>query len=87
MTKAEPDTLQAWYAHVRNMHRNKRLAGFAGCAVAIGLLMYAKFTPGAPAWMTGLGLGLAGVSFALFIFVMIDRLRWVKANPYKGPTS
>jgi hypothetical protein len=86
MTKQEPETLQAWYAHVRSMHRNKRLAGFAGCAVAIGLLMYGKFTPGAPPWMTGAGLALAGISFALFIFVMFDRLRWVNKHPYKGPT-
>jgi hypothetical protein len=87
MTSAEPETLQAWYAHVRNMHRNKRLGGLAGCAVAIGILMYAKFTPDAPPWMIGLGLAIAGVSFITFIYVFVARLRWVNKHPYKGPVK
>lgn len=85
MTDQPPDSLQAWYAHVRNMHRWKRTAGFAGCAIAIGVLMWGKFQPDAPAWMVPVGVAIAGASFLVFIYVMVDRLRWVKKNPYKGP--
>ena len=87
MTPSEPETLQAWYAHVRNMHRWKRMGGLAGCAIAIGILMWAKFTPGSPAWMFMLGFAVAGASFAVFIYVLVDRLRWVNTHPYKPSGS
>jgi hypothetical protein len=87
MTSPEPETLQAWYAHVRNMHRWKRMGALAGCAIAIGLLMWAKFTPGSPMWMLALGFAVAGASFVTFIFVLADRLRWVKSHPYKPSGS
>lgn len=77
----------AWINKVRGLHRNKRMIGFAGIIAGAGMLMWWKMTPHAPEWAMWGGVGILGVSWLLFIFVIFDRWRYVKKNPYKpiGP--
>ncbi len=84
--EADPERSErlAWIAKVRGLHRNKRMAGFAGTMAGAGILLWWKFTPAAPEWAMWAGGGLLVASWALFIYVIVDRYRWVKQNPYKA---
>jgi hypothetical protein len=74
----------AWITKVRGMHRYKRFAGFIGCILGAAVLLWAKYSPDqAPAWAMPVGFAVVGVCWLLFVFVIWDRWRWVRANPYK----
>jgi hypothetical protein len=72
-----------WITHVRRLHRNKRLLGFAGIVLGASMLMWWKLDSTAPEWAFWGGLGILGASWVLFIFVIAARWKWVKDNPYK----
>ena len=74
---------QAWIKKVRELHRNKRMAGFAGIMAGAGILLWWKYTPVAPDWAMWVGGGLLVLSWAVFIHVIVDRYKWVKKNPYR----
>ena len=79
-----PDDQFAWLARVRAMHRFKRMIGMMGCLLGALLMLYGRFRPEiAPAWALPAGLVIVGCSWALFAWVVFDRWRWVKANPYR----
>lgn len=82
-TDEEQKRRVAWITRVRNMHRNKRLLGLAGIILGAALVMWARLSPEAPSWTLVSGFTLLGVSWVVFIFVIFDRWRWVKKNPYK----
>lgn len=73
----------AWITKVRNMHRNKRMIGLAGIILGAALVAWSRFTPDAPSWALTAGFTVLGVSWALFIYVIVHRWLWVKRNPYK----
>jgi hypothetical protein len=73
----------AWIAKVRGLHRNKRMIGFAGIIAGAGMLMWWKMTPGAPDWAMLAGGGILALSWLVFVYVIFDRWRFVKNNPYK----
>jgi hypothetical protein len=74
----------AWITKVRTMHRTKRMLGFAGIILGAALVMWARLSPDqAPAWAPMAGYGVLAVSWLLFIYVIVDRWRWVKKNPYR----
>jgi predicted phage tail protein len=73
----------AWITRVRNMHQNKRMVGLAGIILGAALVAWSRFTPDAPPWALATGFTVLGVSWALFIYVIVDRWLWVKRNPYK----
>jgi type IV secretory pathway TraG/TraD family ATPase VirD4 len=75
----------AWFKRVRGMHRNKRMLGFAGIMLGAGILLWWKFDAAAPQWALWTGLAVLLASWAVFVFVILARWRWVKANPYQGP--
>lgn len=73
-----------WVTQLRAMHRTKRLIGMLGCLAGVLLMLFGRFRPDiAPSWMLPAGLVVVGLSWALFAWVIYDRWRWVKANPYK----
>ena len=74
---------QAWIKKVRELHRNKRMIGFAGIIAGAGILLWWKYTPGAADWAMWAGGGLLVFSWAVFIYVIVDRYNWVKKNPYR----
>lgn len=80
---AEKERLQAWYDKVKKMHRWKRFAGIVGCCIAVIILLLGKYTDNPPTWAIPVGLVVAGLSWALFIYIIVDRWLWVKRNPYK----
>lgn len=81
---AEHERRVAWITRVRTMHRNKRLLGLAGILLGASLVAWARFSPGqAPQWALTAGFAVLGVSWLVFIYVIVDRWRWVKKNPYK----
>jgi hypothetical protein len=73
----------AWITKVRSLHRSKRLIGFAGIILGASMLLWWKFTPTAPDWSMWGGIAALAVSWILFIYVIWDRWRWVRNNPYK----
>jgi hypothetical protein len=73
----------AWVTKVRNMHRNKRMLGLAGIILGASLVAWSRFTLDAPQWALPAGFTVLGLSWVVFIYVIFDRWRWVKKNPYK----
>jgi drug/metabolite transporter (DMT)-like permease len=74
----------AWLTRVRGLHRWKRLLCVFGCLAGAVLMLLGRFKPEtAPPWALPAGLVVVVLSWALFGWVMYDRWRWVKANPYK----
>ena len=83
---ADPETRRRmdWVAKVRTMHRNKRMLGFAGIILGAGMVGWARLSPNqAPPWALYAGFVILAVSWIVFIYVIVDRMRWVKNNPYK----
>lgn len=78
----ERDDRIAWLTRVRRLHRNKRIIGFAGIVLGTCMLMWWKFDASVPQWGLAAGLGVLAVSWALFVYVIVARWRWVKNNPY-----
>ncbi|MEZ5939355.1 MAG: hypothetical protein R3C52_14250 [Hyphomonadaceae bacterium] len=72
----------AWITRVRRMHRNKRLTALLGCVLAILLLLWGRFSPGAPQWAIPAGVALAVGCWVVLAWVVYARYRWAKANPY-----
>ena len=81
---AEYQRRVAWITKVKGLHRNKRMLGFAGIILGAALVVWARLSPDqAPGWALYAGFGVLAVSWAIFIYVIIDRSRWIKNNPYK----
>ena len=75
----------AWMGKVRRLHHVKRMIGFAGIVLGASAVVWWKLDATAPEWALWVGVGVLGVSWALFIYVIVARWFWVKNNPYKGP--
>ncbi len=74
----------AWLTRVRALHRWKRLGGVFGCVTGAALMLLGRFKPEtAPPGALPAGLIIVALSWAVFGWVMYDRWRWVKANPYR----
>jgi hypothetical protein len=72
-----------WLRKVRLMHRNKRMLGFAGIILGASMVVWARLSPGeAPGWVLYGGVGLLALSWIVFVYVIIDRSRWIRNNPY-----
>lgn len=80
----EHESRLAWLRKVRGLHRQKRMIGFAGILAGAGMVLWWKLTPGTPDWALWAGSGLLAASWLLFVYVIIDRWRFVKNNPYKA---
>lgn len=76
----------AWISHVRKLHRNKRLLGFAGIVLGACMVVWWKLDGSAPNWAMWGGVGVLAISWAVFIYVIFARWQWVKNNPYTPPT-
>jgi type IV secretory pathway TraG/TraD family ATPase VirD4 len=72
----------AWIAKVRGLHRIKRLLGFAGIVLGASTLVWWKLDPSAPEWALWVGAAVLGVSWTLFVYVIVARYLWVKKHPY-----
>jgi hypothetical protein len=82
---ADTDPRLAWINKVKRMHRNKRYLGYIGCAFGVAMILAARFQPEAvPDWMFMAGVAVIGVSWLMFVFVLIAKWLWVKKNPYKA---
>jgi hypothetical protein len=73
----------AWLLKVRTMHRNKRALGLAGIVLGACMVVWSRVSADAPSWALYGGFGVLAVSWAIFIYIIIDRFLWVKKNPYK----
>jgi hypothetical protein len=74
----------AWLKKVRGMHRNKRMLGFAGIVLGAAMVIWARLSPvEAPSWALYAGFGVLAASWIIFVYVIVDRSRWVRNNPYK----
>ncbi len=81
---ASTDPRLAWINQVKQMHRNKRYAGYIGCATGVAMILSARFVPDAvPDWMLPAGIAVIAVSWLMFVFVLAAKWMWVKKNPYK----
>ncbi len=71
-----------WIDKVRSLNKRKRFAGYIGCIVGIFILAWGRFGIDAPSWAIPLGLAVVAVSWLIFIYVVYDRWRWMKNNPF-----
>ena len=51
------------------------------------MVLWWKMTPQAPEWAMWAGSGILLASWLLFVFVIFDRWRYVKNNPYQPSSS
>ena len=79
---AEHAARLAWITHVKRLHRNKRMLGFAGIILGAAMMVWWKLDPTAPDWAMWASVGVLAASWAAFIYVIVARWQWVKANPY-----
>lgn len=79
---AEHASRLAWITRVRGLHRIKRMLGFAGIMLGTGIVVWWKLDASAPGWALWTGSVILGVSWALFVYVIIARYLWVKKHPY-----
>lgn len=85
MTIDDPDYIRRRIAYVdtvRSLHKNKRMTGFVGCLLGVLVLAWARFRDGAPAWELYVGLSVVAASWLLFIYVIVERTRYVRAHPF-----
>ncbi len=73
----------AWIGKVRRLHHAKRMIGFAGIVLGACVVIWWKLDAAAPDWALWTGVGVLVASWALFIYVIVARWRWVKDNPYR----
>lgn len=88
-TTSDPEDARriAWFQQVRALHKWKRAAGVIGCILAVILMLWSKYSPAtAPPWATLAGLVIAGLSWALFAFVILARMMWVRRHPLNPKT-
>jgi hypothetical protein len=85
--QADPEAAAkaAWLEKARNLHRTKRLIGFAGAVLGAGFVLWWRYSTEAPSWAEPGGFTIVGLSIALILFSMADRYIWVKRNPYRSP--
>ena len=86
----DPEVIKKRIAYIdamRGLHKNKRLAGFAGCLVGVVLMVISAYMPGAPSWLRWVGLAVVVPSWGLFIFVMVSRARYVQTHPFDPEMS
>jgi hypothetical protein len=75
----------AYIAKVRSLHKGKRNAAFVGCLVGVMAMMFGRFryTDFSPVMLWG-GLAVVLLSWATFLFVSVQRARYVRAHPFEG---
>jgi hypothetical protein len=81
----DPEFLNRRIAYIdtlRRMGRTIRWVGFAAIMGGVGLIFWSHTTPGAPAWTIWLGYALMGAGWVAFIYVVVQRARWARANPF-----
>jgi type IV secretory pathway TraG/TraD family ATPase VirD4 len=72
----------AWITKVRGLHRIKRMLGFAGIFLGACIVVWWKLDASAPEWALWTGTAVLGVSWAMFVYVIIARYLWVRKHPY-----
>ena len=85
MTLDDPEFLakrSAYIDTIRTMGRPLRMAGFVAILVGVGLLLWARTNTALPAWTSWIAYGLLGAGWVAFIYVVVQRSRWVRANPF-----
>jgi len=75
----------AYIAKVRGLHKAKRNAAFVGCLVGVLAMMFGRFryTDFSAVMLWG-GLAVVLISWATFLFVSVQRARYVRAHPFEG---
>ena len=82
----DPETLHrraTWIDGVRATARTERKAGFVACLAGALLLLYARFTPGAPAVLLWLALAVIAAGWALFAWSIWRRFAYLRAHPFE----
>jgi uncharacterized membrane protein len=85
MADDKSKALRAQYvSSVRKLHRHKQSAALIGCVVGVLLMMSSNYITGAPSWLRFAGLAVVAASWMTFIYVLVSRTRYVRANPFQG---
>jgi drug/metabolite transporter (DMT)-like permease len=69
---------------VRNLHAHKQTAGLLACVAGAVLMIWGRFSAGAPALAVPAGLALVVLGWALFAYVIVQRTRYVRAQLQNG---
>ena len=72
----------AYLEQIRGLYRRERTIGLMGCLGGVLLLVWARYRMTGAAWAMWLAVGVIGVSWLLFAYVVLRRARWVRAHPF-----
>jgi len=81
----DPNELNRRIAYIdklRGLHRAERIAGFLLILLGVLLTLGPNFYAAWPHWLITVGWVLAGIGWALFIYVIWRRASWRRANPF-----
>jgi hypothetical protein len=81
----DPELLAKKAAYIdtlRGLYRRERTAGFVACLLGVLALVWARYSPGAPAWALWVSLAVVAGGWLLFVYVIWRRSVWVRAHPF-----
>jgi len=74
----------AYLDRLRRLYSRTRFVGFVLCLVGILVLVWAKFRGPGPLSPLGIaGIVIVTAGWAIFVYVIVQRTRYVRRNPYK----
>jgi drug/metabolite transporter (DMT)-like permease len=68
---------------IRALHAGKRLAGLVLSLAGVLMLIWGSQRTDAPPFAREIGVGLIAVGWLLFVYVIVMRTRYVRANPFE----
>jgi len=75
----------AYIEKVRSLHKGKRNAGFVGCLVGVVAMLFGRFRYSEfSEFLVWGGLGVVAISWAVFLYVSVQRANFVRAHPFEG---
>ena len=72
----------AYVDTVRALGRRERNAGFVACLVGVLILIWARFVPGAPAFVLWIAIAVIVLGWGLFVWSVLRRFSYIRSHPF-----
>ncbi|HEV2365059.1 MAG TPA: hypothetical protein VGS12_12775 [Caulobacteraceae bacterium] len=74
----------AYIDAIRGRSRRAQVVGYVFCLVGVLMLLAGRFEAGAPEILVWLGLAVVAAGWALLIWSVVDRLRFMRRNRFEA---